>query len=194
MKTPEEIKKGLECCMRSLESSVACRECPYQIRCFVNMPRKALLKDVHSLVQQLEAREWDLFDLISSAWFGKRCYFRQDDGDVYSRSSGEYMSFDQAIDELAHELTCERECEQTGKDMNVPRWISVEERLPSESGYYLTVSRRGGFVDMLEYSVMHKAFNAADILAECKNAISVTHWMPLPPEPVRDADELPKEG
>ena len=130
MKTPEEIKKGLECCTRSLESSVACCECPYQIGCFVNMPRKALLKDVHSLIQQLWAREWDLFDLISSAWFGKRCYFRQDDGNVYSRSSGEYMSFDQAIDELAHELTCERECEQTGKDINVPRWISIDEKLP----------------------------------------------------------------
>ncbi|MBO7309518.1 MAG: hypothetical protein J6V38_07810 [Kiritimatiellae bacterium] len=63
-------------------------------------------------IKQLEAREWDLFDLLSSAWFGKRCYFRQDDGNVYSRLTGEYMLFDQAIDELAHELTYDRECER----------------------------------------------------------------------------------
>ena len=44
---------------------------------------------------------WYIFDLLSSAWYGKQCYFRQDDGTIYSRKSCKYMTFDQAIDEFA---------------------------------------------------------------------------------------------
>ena len=44
--------------------------------------------------------EWDMFDLISSAWYGKGMYFKQDNGTVYSRHSGEYMTVDEAIREF----------------------------------------------------------------------------------------------
>ena len=47
-----------------------------------------------------DIREWELFSLISAVWYGKDAYFRQDDGMVYSRISGEYMTFDQAVDEF----------------------------------------------------------------------------------------------
>lgn len=103
-RTPEEIKKGLECCSRSGSCP---QECPYYD---VQSCGSVSKLDALAYVQKLEVREWDLFDLVSSAWFGKQCYFRQDDGTVYSRVSGEYMSFDQAVDELAHELTSDREC------------------------------------------------------------------------------------
>lgn len=43
---------------------------------------------------------WNVFDLISSVWYGKGAYFRQDDGTVYSRVSCEYLTFDQAVDEF----------------------------------------------------------------------------------------------
>lgn len=36
---------------------------------------------------------------------GKQYYFRQDDGRVYSRDSGKYMLFDQAIDEFCGRLS-----------------------------------------------------------------------------------------
>lgn len=44
--------------------------------------------------------EWDMFDLISSAYYGKGMYFKQDNGTVYSRHSGEYMTVDEAIEEF----------------------------------------------------------------------------------------------
>lgn len=44
--------------------------------------------------------EWDMFDLISSAYYGKGMYFKQDNGTVYSRHSGEYMTVDEAIREF----------------------------------------------------------------------------------------------
>lgn len=44
--------------------------------------------------------EWDMFDLISSAYYGKGMYFKQDNDMVYSRHSGEYMTVDEAIREF----------------------------------------------------------------------------------------------
>ena len=161
-----------------MRRSDSCIECPYsdgRIKCGNEMHDDAL-----ACIQQLEAREWDLFDLISSAWFGKRCYFQQDDGNVYSRSSGEYMSFDQAIDELAHELTCERECEQAGKEINVTSWISVKERLPEEDQEVL-VSVNGGI------GISH-IFGFDMITGEPEWSYvglgaDPDYWMPLPKPP-----------
>ena len=129
-RTPEEIKKGLGHC--SIEGA-DCTGCVYRDECMEEYDNAPIQRDALAYIQHLEMREWDLFDLITSAWFGKRCYFQQDDGTVYSRASGEYMSFDQAIDEFAHDLTCDRECAQAGKDTHVPRWISVEDRLPKRN-------------------------------------------------------------
>ena len=99
MKTPEEIKKGLECCAES----EGCPEiCPYYNEQSCGSKQRF---DALAYILQLEEREWDLFDLLSSAWHGKGYYFKQEDGTVYSRASCEYMSFDQAVDEFAHELT-----------------------------------------------------------------------------------------
>lgn len=36
---------------------------------------------------QYEKGEWDMFDLITSSYYGKNYYFLQDDGTVYSRAS-----------------------------------------------------------------------------------------------------------
>ena len=35
---------------------------------------------------------WTMFDLISSVYYGKNCYFIQDDGTVYSRISSSYLA------------------------------------------------------------------------------------------------------
>ena len=44
--------------------------------------------------------EWEMFTLITSAFYGKEYYFMQDDGIVYSRASCEYMKKDDAISEF----------------------------------------------------------------------------------------------
>ena len=144
-RTTEEIKKGLA------ELSAFLRERLGWTK------RSNVLSDALAYIQQLEEREWELFDLLSSAWFTKACYFHQKDGTVYSRVSGEYMTFDQAIDEFAHVLTeetqleaahrteyCEEadyDCKALGKarkriaelEAQVPKWTSVEERLPKKN-------------------------------------------------------------
>ena len=47
-----------------------------------------------------KAGEWDMFDLISSAYYGKGMYFKEDNGTVYSRYSSKHMSIDDAIREF----------------------------------------------------------------------------------------------
>ena len=67
-------------------------------------------------------------------------------------------------------------------------WISVDERLPDESGEYLAYTNRGN-CSTLSYSARHKMFNAFDCLSK-KFAkgyhIDVTHWMPIPEAPKMD--------
>ena len=43
---------------------------------------------------------WNMFELITSVYYGKQYYFLQDDGLVYSRKSHKYMTEDAAIDEF----------------------------------------------------------------------------------------------
>lgn len=44
--------------------------------------------------------EWEMLDLISSAYYGKEMYFKEDNLTVYSRYSHHYMSVDDAIREF----------------------------------------------------------------------------------------------
>ena len=193
MKTPEEIKNGLECCTPKWMGNhwKSCSsKCPYIT--LAASCRGQLAYDALVYIQQLEMREWDLFDLITSAWFGKRCYFQQDDGTVYSRASGEYMSFDQAIDEFAHDLTCDRECAQAGKDTNVPSWISVEERLPQDNADVLVHAignNENSVVAMTSYTHNLHGYNIEGWRSPWQyffHEYKITHWMPLPEPPKED--------
>ena len=52
-----------------------------------------------------ERGQWDMFLLISSTWWGKQYYFRQEvkgskENIVYSRDSGQYMTVDAAYSEF----------------------------------------------------------------------------------------------
>ena len=64
----------------------------------------------------------------------------------------------------------------------VQQWVSVKDRLPEESGKYLTRTARGGYL-LLPYSAKHKLFNVMDNFVCYENAIECTHWMPLPAPP-----------
>ena len=48
--------------------------------------------------------EYDVLDLLSSAWWGKQYYFVQDNGLIYSRDSDKYMTLDEAIGEFADRI------------------------------------------------------------------------------------------
>lgn len=66
---------------------------------------------------------------------------------------------------------------------HVPKWVSVAERLPEKSGNYIVIKCYSKCVGVIEYSARYKEFNASDICPDCRYAIKVSHWMPLPPAP-----------
>lgn len=55
-------------------------------------------------MSEYEKGEWDMFVLLSSAWWGKQYYFLQDNGIAYSRESGKYMSREEAYTEFANKI------------------------------------------------------------------------------------------
>lgn len=65
-------------------------------------------------------------------------------------------------------------------------WISVEDRLPEKSGYYLIFADID-YMGVVLYSAKHKAFNAWDGFDNARHSIDVTHWMPVPEPPKADA-------
>lgn len=106
MKTPEEIKKGLECCSTT-NGSDFCKKCPYEANGCGTICIPAVTADAFAYIQQLEAKVWEVFETITSTYYGKQYYFLQDDGTVYSRYSGESMTFEQAMDEFCRRATDE---------------------------------------------------------------------------------------
>jgi hypothetical protein len=72
----------------------------------------------------------------------------------------------------------------------IGEWISVEDRLPEQSGYVLTCYGDYHTINVFSYSKKHRAFNAHDCLPTAENNVDVTHWMPLPepPEEVAKAE------
>lgn len=51
-----------------------------------------------------KAGEWDMFELITSVYYGKQYYFKEEYGLVYSRASHKTMTFDEALNEFLQEI------------------------------------------------------------------------------------------
>lgn len=47
---------------------------------------------------------WEMFSLITSAWYGKECYFIEDNGIVYSRVSCRHMTREEAVNEFLRRI------------------------------------------------------------------------------------------
>ena len=49
---------------------------------------------------EFERGKFEMFDLITSVYYGKQYYFLQDNGMVYSRESGKEIVMDDAVSEF----------------------------------------------------------------------------------------------
>ena len=50
---------------------------------------------------------WDVFDDLTSAYYGKQMYFTQPDGTIYSRLSCGYITFEKALAEFREAIAKE---------------------------------------------------------------------------------------
>lgn len=166
MKSSEEIKKGMECCIK--DSLDPCSGCPYG-----NMTDEAweceLNADALAYIEQLEAREWELFDLLSSVWHGKQYYFKQDDGTVYSRQSCQYLTFDQAIDEFAYELTGQY------SDTQKLKWRSPKAEPPDVDTFY-AVTKFDPEIRIYKKNLIDQHYTTEWL--NIRN--DILYWMPIP--------------
>lgn len=54
---------------------------------------------------KIAGETWELFELITSAYYGKQYYFLEDNGMVYSRKSHSYLKdADEAMNEFLKEI------------------------------------------------------------------------------------------
>ena len=97
-------------------------------------------------------------------------------------------------------------------EAQIPKWVSVEDRLPEESGEYIVYIQMGTGVEMPDFfgsddlsyvtSMYFKesqklwldeydeVYNADLSLVDTANDFHVTHWMPLPQKPKGEGDEF----
>ena len=90
---------------KAVEDTIANGAYEATVRAGFNVNKDVLLKAITRSKDQYEKGEWDMFNLITSVWNGKQAYFVQDDGTVYSRESGKYMSKDDAYDEFLNSIS-----------------------------------------------------------------------------------------
>ena len=76
----------------------------------VMFPNVSAAKKAEKALRQLPAikehREeaWEVFSLITSTWYGKECYFIEDNGIVYSRVSCRHMTREEALNEFLRRI------------------------------------------------------------------------------------------
>lgn len=176
MKTPEEIKKGLECC-----GMLGCRECPYaggEAECI----EKQLHRDAYDYIQQLEAMHRTEYcedaDYDCKMLGDARKRIQQLEADAatfYDKAAAtkakvqkDYEGFVDVIHALADQI---------------PQWISVKERLPENSLRTLvrvihSYNHTDGYADI---AMSYFADGHWEDIPP--KYYDVTHWMPLPELP-----------
>lgn len=115
MKTPEEIKRGLKCCMADVDGLAACGDCPYAdstVGCWVE--GNTLERDALAYIQQLEESEKRCKKLLGIA-YGKlqKAYRELDDVEnctncLYGDGSHDYC----------------RNCLWFDDENNILKWVS----------------------------------------------------------------------
>lgn len=80
-------------------------------------------------------------------------------------------------------ITAYDEGYRAGLEAAQPKWISVEERLPEESGSYLVCTRRS------DAFTAHFYLNTNEWKPHFAGSagMHITHWMPAPEPPKEDA-------
>lgn len=161
MKTPEEIKKGLELCDGKF-IPFYCAECPYnKEKGHCDRDNKEKIKrDVIALINRLEG------DNIAKAIVLEKLEREKKD-----------LLEERELNEFLRDKVKELEAQ-------LPKWISVAERLPEKYGFYLVATK--DCVTIMEWTTgnpryMEQPSFVSEVLGRCNGY--VTHWMPLPEPP-----------
>lgn len=119
-----------------------------------------------------------------------------------------------SVDEILHDAAdaleaADKRIEKLEKQLT--KWVSVEDKLPEESGEYIVYIQMGTGVEVPDFfgsndlsyvTSIHfrkeqniwfdeydESYNADLSLVDTANAFHVTHWMPLPQKPKGEHDD-----
>ena len=129
-------------------------------------------------------------------WEETLFFVKSDPNGVYNildiaRFQGE-AEFDEILKNIALRLAAYEDTGLTPEEVQVMRWIPVEERLPKpefkdqQRGFYL-VTLSNGVVKELIYEFRHYDNMMFDV-GWHDTAFPVTHWMPLPKAPKEETN------
>lgn len=64
--------------------------------------------DIADMIKQAhDDGEWDMFQAISNAWYGKQRFFDENNGTVYDRDKCDHLkNRDEAVSRFIDEITC----------------------------------------------------------------------------------------
>ena len=62
------------------------------------------MSDFYDPFSKYEAGQWNMFEMLSTAYYYKQYYFLQNDGSIYSRKSNKYMTCEEAYNEFIKTL------------------------------------------------------------------------------------------
>lgn len=155
MKTPEEIKKGLECCMAE-ECFGEKENCPYTADPALCVG--VMCEDALAYIQQLEAKVEGL-----------------------ERVRADLTATNMQLSDVVFKnelFKCRLEEERSVFEAQVPRWISVEDRLPEDDEMYLVYTTE-------HTCAVYRYWGDGEWETEWGEDAShnITHWMPLPVAP-----------
>ena len=164
MKTPEEIKRGLELCSHEGHGEeIICEHCPYDSNsCAVLICTRRLSADALAYIQQLETENHQLLTKAQQL----ESTISQVSKALCGKEKAPLKELLQAADQLKTRAL---------------RWISVEERLP-EPGRYLVITQK----DNGTAKVNTATYNDMGWWTYA-NFGDITHWMPMP-EPQKEDD------
>ena len=80
--------------MTTTELITALRDLAYECE---DPPRTKLIKEAADRLEAPGNAEWNVFETITSAYGGKQIFFKQNNGIIYDRYKGEYITFEEAI-------------------------------------------------------------------------------------------------
>lgn len=157
MISPEEIKKGLECCV-DLEDK--CFECPYDNGfCSASLELDAL-----AYIQQLEEQVANLDKLASSRL--RRMKMFRERASKYIKECVQLRSRAKKLEEQAQQ------------------WVSVKDRLPKRApGKYLVSLHGELYATTWEYDAWNKKYA---FMIDRETIMGVTHWMKVSEPPKED--------
>lgn len=185
MKTPEEIKKGLECCYSPVEPMLRCEACPYSgsILCKMRLHADAL-----AYIQQLEAKNSELVRKTEQLKEGASFTLTVKEQDVKGAVKKAYESFEIDGKKLSEWI-------KLLADYKRQDWISVEDRLPEAKLAVLAYGRRHiRKTETTELPAPHVAYTRGEdegwFTWDYGDYVYVSHWMPLPEPPKEETGHV----